>query len=154
MVVAFLRRCLTYPYLRRWDLARRVLRDGALILGQKRHMLRCLLRVSKQPSDRPRPRIQQCGAKPCMAACLQTRAILRRTESHYLLNRLFLDDLCVYVQHLTDADVAALCKHYRAAAGAVSKGDVGLDLERVERLARDGERARSIWQTIQQRLWL
>jgi hypothetical protein len=55
VVVAFVRRALTYPYLRRWDLARRVLRDVVLILqGGKRHILRCLLKVRGGPGHNGR----------------------------------------------------------------------------------------------------
>jgi hypothetical protein len=68
----------------------------------------------------------------------QARAILRRTESHYLLNRLFLDDYCVFVQQVGDDVLADLAKDYREAAAGLKKADVGLDLPRWEAMATQG----------------
>jgi protein SHQ1 len=48
VLVTFVRRCLTYPYLRRWDLAMRVVGDVGTILSKgRRAVLRCLLKVGR-----------------------------------------------------------------------------------------------------------
>ena len=68
----FLRRALIYPYLRRWDLGLTCLSDAASIFSLgRRGILRTLLGV---------------------------RSRLSAAEPGYLLNTLFIDDFCVWIQ--------------------------------------------------------
>lgn len=69
------------------------------------------------------------------------RRTLRRTEAHYLLNRIFLDDYCAFLQQRERAEpVLALLRAdlEGEAARMVGKGDVGLDLLGLEALVVDG----------------
>jgi len=91
-----LRRCIIYPYLRVWKLARKVLADVAkiLFLG-KRAILKCLL---------------------------QLRSTFEHTDTHYLLNKVFVDDYCVWVQNgLQHEQLQAFAKAYNAAKGSIEK---------------------------------
>jgi hypothetical protein len=68
---SFARRCLTFPFLRRWDLTCKAAVDCAALLDDSRWMLRALLKV------------QQC---------------LSQSQSAYLLNKLYVDDMCIFLQ--------------------------------------------------------
>ena len=77
VAVACVRRALVFPYLRRWDLACLCLGDTATVLmAGKRAALRCLLAVRRQLC-------RHGGDEASM---------------HYLLNTLWLDDYCVWLQ--------------------------------------------------------
>jgi protein SHQ1 len=67
-----LRRSLIYPYLRSWRFARKVMTDVAKVLYLGR---RCVLKV-----------------------LLSIRAVFEHTDTHYLLNKLFIDDYCLWLQ--------------------------------------------------------
>lgn len=103
-VTACMRRCLTYPYMRRWDLAQLVAMDAAtLLMRGRRYVLRSLLHVRK---------------------------VLAKEEHRYLLNVLFLNDYCVWIQALGgsgDAILAALGSQVSLASTSLSKeGTPGL----------------------------
>eukprot|EP00952_Eustigmatos_sp_NYUAD-ZCMA_P005011 21938-Eustigmatos_ZCMA.PRE.1 len=51
---------------------------------------------------------KMCGpySKRVEGCYFGVRKVLRRTETHYLLNRIFLDDYCVWVQHVEDETFA------------------------------------------------
>jgi protein SHQ1 len=116
-----LRRCMIYPYLRVWKLARKVLADVAriLFLG-KRAILKCLL---------------------------QLHALFEHTDTHYLLNKIYVADYCVWLQSsaLTDAALQSFAKLYNNAKGAVEKshdegkGLMGFFLPEIERWAAESE---------------
>mmetsp|Transcript_18180 Transcript_18180/g.22427 ORF Transcript_18180/g.22427 Transcript_18180/m.22427 type:complete len:183 (-) Transcript_18180:95-643(-) len=79
---AFIHRVLTYPYMRNCDIGLQVIKDVGEIFAQgKRTVLRCLL---------------------------QTHQIFNKSESMYLLNRLYVTDMCVWLQKLDDASVSKL----------------------------------------------
>ena len=122
VVRTFKRRVVTYPYLRVWALAEKCVEDvGGMLEGGRegrRVMLRCLLRM---------------------------RRVLRRTETHYLLNRLFLDDYCVLLQSAVgEVVVRELGEAWREGRGEggggvrVGKEEVGLGLVELERLLEGG----------------
>ncbi|KDO34147.1 hypothetical protein SPRG_19003 [Saprolegnia parasitica CBS 223.65] len=84
-----LRRMLTYPLLRQHSLALRVLDDVHDILARgKRVVLRCLLQIFD---------------------------ILAKSDQHYLLNTLFLDDYCVWIQRQSDTALLDLAQRHKAA---------------------------------------
>lgn len=109
------RRSLIYPYLRHWKLTRKVLTDvcKVLVLG-RRCVLKCLL---------------------------QLRGIFERTDSHYMLNKLFLDDYCVWVQQVGEDTLQRFAKRYNDAKNAFEgggdkgKGRVELNLTALEEWA-------------------
>ncbi|CAN0342822.1 unnamed protein product, partial [Laminaria digitata] len=73
------------------------------------------------------------AGKRCILRCLlQTYAILERGEVHYLLNKLFIEDYCVWIQKASEASLAAFAKRYAVAAASTTKSGVHLDLERIE----------------------
>jgi len=77
---ASLHRSLTFPYLRSWTLSTLALRDTSAVLKLgRRAVLKWLLRI---------------------------RGIFKRDEQRYLLNRLYLDDYCVWIQKISDATLA------------------------------------------------
>lgn len=80
------RRSLVYPYLRLWKLTRKVLTDvcKVLLLG-RRCVLKCLLQI---------------------------KAVFENTDTHYMLNKLFIDDYCVWIQHLNEASLQTFAKEY------------------------------------------
>lgn len=80
------RRSLVYPYIRRWDLTVRVLQDVYRILAQgKRFILKCLLRI---------------------------RDIFEHTETHYLLNKIFISDYCIWIQSVQSSSIEKFSKAY------------------------------------------
>ena len=70
--VACVRRMLCYPYIRRWDLAMLALSDCVMILLK--------------------------GRRTVLRALLAIRRIFKTEDARYLLNKLFMDDMCVWVQ--------------------------------------------------------
>lgn len=71
---SYTRRCLTYPYLRRWDLCCKAAVDCALLIKDTKWVLKCLLEL---------------------------RDLFQKKSNLYLLNRLYLDDMCVWIQRVT-----------------------------------------------------
>jgi len=122
VVRTFMRRVVTYPYLRIWALAESCVEDVSGMLREggrrgRRVMLRCLLRM---------------------------RRVFRRTETHYLLNRLFLDDYCVMLQSTVGQIVVQeLGEAWREGGQKgvrgvrVGKEEVGLGLVELERLLEE-----------------
>lgn len=106
------RRSLVYPYLRVWKLTRKVLTDvcKVLLLG-RRCVLKCLLQI---------------------------KAVFENTDTHYMLNKLFIDDYCVWIQQLNEASLQTFAKEYNNMKNEMEsgpnkgKGSVGLKLEELE----------------------
>ena len=111
------RRSLAYPYVRHWRLVRKVLADVAkvLYLG-KRCVLRCLL---------------------------QCRGLMEHTDSHYMLNKIFLDDYCVWLQGLRPEALRWLADEFNAAKGRLEgselagRAGLGLGLAELESWAAE-----------------
>eukprot|EP00903_Cladosiphon_okamuranus_P011174 g10546.t1 len=106
VALAGIRRSLIFPYLRVWELGALVTRDVRDILtAGKRCILRCLL---------------------------QTYAIMERGEVHYLLNKLFIEDYCVWIQKASEESLASFAERYAVAANSVTKAGACLELESIE----------------------
>ncbi|CAM9202900.1 unnamed protein product, partial [Choristocarpus tenellus] len=107
MMKACVRRSLIFPYLRVWDLSTLLVQDVAQILagGQRRVVLRCMLQVYR---------------------------IMEKSEVHYLLNKLFIEDYCVWLQKVSESTLASFATRYAQVVKYLRKGDLGLDLERLE----------------------
>jgi hypothetical protein len=101
------KRALIYPYLRIWKLIKKILVDVTkiLFLGQ-RCVLKCLL---------------------------QTHHIFEHTDTHYLLNKLYLDDYCMWIQTIekeySETRLKELGKECNKEKATLTKLDLGLDLE-------------------------
>jgi hypothetical protein len=105
------RRCLIYPYLRTWKLVKKVFVDVTkiLFLGQ-RCVLKCFLQIYR---------------------------IFEKTDNYYLLNKLFIDDYCVWLQFLrsnsTMSLLTELAKEYNSLKGSIAKSEMqGLNIEQIE----------------------
>ena len=95
-VLSNIRRCLCYPYMRCWSFAQLCLLDVETLLRK--------------------------GARPVLKMMLQAREIFAKSESRYLLNRLWLDDYCVWLQcGVDDAVLRQFAKEYRVARTSVGK---------------------------------
>lgn len=94
--------------MRVWPLAQRLLTDVTkiLILG-KRCVVRCLCRV---------------------------RDIFEHTDTHYILNKLYLDDYCVWIQSCTNDELHALGLQLKEYKKTLTKADVQLSLVEYEAL--------------------
>jgi protein SHQ1 len=103
------RRALIYPYIRHWKLASKVLGDVAkiMLLGK-----RCILR-----------------------ALLQIRTIFEVSETHYILNKLFIDDYCVWLQQQDSEIFESFGEQYNAAKSRIDKAHVDLPVLDLEKTA-------------------
>ena len=102
------RRSLCYPYLRVWKLTRKVFADvvKVLLIG-KRMVLRILLDVR--------------------------RTFEQGEQGHYLLNKVYMSDLCIWAQgeHMDDVFRGA-GRRLNEAKGKFSKEAVGFDIDQLE----------------------
>lgn len=105
--VALMRRTLAYPLYRSWALADRVRRDVLMIL--------C------------------CGRVGALKALLWLRRALRRSETFYFFNELYVDDYCTWLQHLADATF--VCFVNAALTVKVTRSDMGWQLDELEAAA-------------------
>jgi protein SHQ1 len=120
VIVACVRRILCYPYIRRWDLAMLALSDCVMILLK--------------------------GRRAVLRALLAIRRIFKKEDARYLLNKLFLDDLCVWAQaiksNLGDAVFVELGTSLSVVIQGLSKSSPGLshwNLETIEAKVIAGE---------------
>ena len=87
VLVTICKRSLIYPYIRHWKYTRKILADVAkvLYLG-KRCILKCFLALYR---------------------------IMEHSEQHYILNKLFITDYCVWIQNnLEDSTIAELANAF------------------------------------------
>lgn len=89
VVTSVCRRSMIYSYLRIWKVTRRVLADVAkiLFLG-KRCLLKCFLRLHH---------------------------LFEHTDQHYILNKLYISDYCVWLQRVDDQTLEKLAKEFNEA---------------------------------------
>lgn len=112
------KRMCTYPYLRHFRLVELVYRDVLAILKAGKHtLLRCFLSIYR---------------------------IFETSETKYLLNNLFLEDLCVWIPaHLTEAHLKALALEFEAALVGFGKHSLeDWNLLELEEEAKREEEAR------------
>jgi len=98
VICSLMRRVCIYPYLRNWKLGRKVLGDVARVLYLGRHsVLKCLLGL---------------------------RAVMEHTDTHYMLNKVLLDDYCTWVQSasLKAATLASFAEEFNTTKTAFEKG--------------------------------
>lgn len=119
-VINSIRRAMIYPYLRNYELALHCWNQVCLILKQKRHcVIRCLLEI---------------------------HSILKKSESHYLANLLFIDAYLAWMQrHVTEEQVSNVCHQLETLLNQVEEGRVigkdslGLNLAELERQLNEEE---------------
>ncbi|XP_063859181.1 protein SHQ1 homolog [Scylla paramamosain] len=107
VAVSSIRRSLTFPLVRNWLLAQQVLKDTAhvLSLGRKK-VLKCLFEI---------------------------RRFFSASEPRYILNQLYINDYCVWLQKVKENKFISLGDSLRKVR--VLKADVGLDLDDLETAA-------------------
>lgn len=132
-LLAATRRSLVYPLYRNWDLTRAVVQDvgAALRKGQ-------LLLPSSPVSLKCPPLIKLVSGRSAILHCLLDIRHIMNTggEFRYLFSQLYFDDYCLWIQSVDDGIIHRLRDDYDAAAQAMSKASMGLDLEVLETEAK------------------
>lgn len=106
-VVACIRRSLCFPLYRNWNLSCLVLED-----------LQCLFKA---------------GRKQLVKALLQVHQMLLESEPRYILNQLYIDDMCMWIQQVDEVVITSLCDALQSLS--VTKEDIGLDLVELDAAA-------------------
>ena len=103
-----LRRCLTYPLYRNFELCNKVLKDVTILF--------------------------KLGKRALLKALLEMQRLVGRHDTLYVLDRVWITDYCVWIQKASDKRIKSLASelnHYE-----VSKGDAGFELTEYEGLAQ------------------
>ncbi|KAG2529701.1 hypothetical protein JM18_002727 [Phytophthora kernoviae] len=107
VVRSTVRRMITFPFLRQYALALRCVREASEILKRgKRVVLRALLTLYR---------------------------IVEKSETQYLLNTLYIQDYCVWIQSVSDERLQRVSKELEAHIAAFKKDNTGWALEELER---------------------
>ncbi|KAF4127095.1 SHQ1 protein [Phytophthora infestans] len=107
VVRSTVRRMITFPFLRQYDLAMRCVREASEILKRgKRVVLRALLTLYR---------------------------IVEKSETQYLLNSLYIQDYCVWVQSVTDDRLRRVSAELDTHIASLKKSETGWALEELER---------------------
>lgn len=101
------RRILSFPFLRQYELAMHVLRETVALLKR--------------------------GKRVVLKALLELHRVVEKSETQYLLNTLYVQDYCVWVQSLQDAQLLGLSEQLAKHIDAFKKEDSGWALEEIER---------------------
>ena len=98
-VLSSVRRSLCYPYVRCWKFAQLVLNDVLMLL--------------------------RGGVRPLLKMMLRGREIFSKSESRYLLNNIWMDDYCVWLQCGEEMEkvLAEYSLEYEAACTELKKSD-------------------------------
>ncbi|KAG2790600.1 hypothetical protein PC129_g8343 [Phytophthora cactorum] len=107
VVRSTVRRMITFPFLRQYDLAMRSVREASEILKRgKRVVLRALLTLYR---------------------------IVEKSETQYLLNSLYIQDYCVWIQSVNDERLKSVSAELDTHISAFTKSETGWALEELER---------------------
>ncbi|KAK1944887.1 Protein SHQ1 [Phytophthora citrophthora] len=107
VVRSTVRRMITFPFLRQYDLALQCVREANEILKRgKRVLLRALLTLYR---------------------------IVEKSETQYLLNSLYIQDYCVWIQSVSDKRLQTVGAELEAHIAAFTKSETGWALEELER---------------------
>lgn len=108
-VINSARRSMIYPYCRNWKLCRKVLADVTKVfLCGRRTVLQCLLRIHR---------------------------IMRRTSTHYILNKLYILDFCLWVQALDSSIFEKFGQDYNSVKSTIGKNEIDLNIPAIEAAA-------------------
>ncbi|KAI9914875.1 hypothetical protein PsorP6_008013 [Peronosclerospora sorghi] len=107
VVRSSIRRMITFPFLRQYDLAQRSVREAIEILKR--------------------------GKRVVLLALLTLYRIVEKSETQYLLNSLYIQDYCVWIQSVTDERVLRISVELDALLRAFTKSKTGWALEELER---------------------
>ena len=73
------------------------------------------------------------GKRAVLKCLLFARTVFEHSGSHYLLNKLYVDDFCMWVQGLHSDALDRLARDVNGAKKRLRKVDVGFDLDELER---------------------
>lgn len=110
------RRILSFPFLRQYDLAMHVLKETAEIFKR--------------------------GKRVVLRALLELHRVVEKSETQYLLNTLYIQDYCVWIQSVTDEQLLVLSERLEKHISAFKKADSGWGLEDIERSLLEEEHAK------------
>nr|CCA23810.1 conserved hypothetical protein [Albugo laibachii Nc14] len=102
-----IRRAISYPFLRQYQLAERALSETHNLL--------------------------LCGKRVVLLAFLRIYRAFETSETHYLLNSIFIQDYCVWIQSIDDQTLAQFAQRFHKAMRDFNKNDTGWDLIEMER---------------------
>lgn len=105
-IISFIRRVLCFPFRRRYELAIECIKDCTkLLIRGKSFVLKCLIDI---------------------------KDIFDHDQEKYLLNKLFIDDYCVWIQKENDSSLVKLAEKIDFVLKNISKKDVGFNIEGLE----------------------
>ena len=104
MLISCMRRSLIYPYLRSYELSKMIVKDVIAIFQLGKHtVLQTLLKIYK---------------------------IYEKSETKYMINKLFIEDYCVWVQTINDDIIKGFAKEIQKVD--INKSKLDLELEYIE----------------------
>ena len=101
------RRSLIYPYIRNYKFACKILVD-----------------VSK---------LVILGKKSILKALINIHSIFESSETHYILNKIYLDDYCCWIQQINEETLINFGKAYNLEKSKLNKSVLGLSLDDIEK---------------------
>jgi len=110
LVITGIRRALSYPLFRHWDLAITTWRDVVLLL--------------------------RLGRAAIMKCLLSIMPAMNSTPGYYIFNQLYLTDYATWLQTVPESHMVSLASTIERVIEKVSKEDVELDLPELEEAAR------------------
>merc|ERR1719242_1920103 len=110
LVRSCVRRALTYPFLRHYDLATQVWKDVVLLLN--------------------------AGNIPVIQALLALSESFTETPGFYIFNQLYLSPYCTWLQTVPPSHLSSLASAISSSLDKLSKARLGLDLEELEHAAQ------------------
>ncbi|OWZ20941.1 hypothetical protein PHMEG_0004585 [Phytophthora megakarya] len=117
VVRSAIRRIITFPFLRQYDLALRCVREASEILKRgKRVVLRALLMLYR---------------------------IVEKSETQYLLNALYIQDYCVWIQSVNDEHLQHVSGELDNHIAVFSKSETGWALDELEHSLFEAEGAKN-----------
>ncbi|KAL3671404.1 hypothetical protein V7S43_003330 [Phytophthora oleae] len=107
VVRSTVRRMITFPFLRQYDLALQCVREANEILKR--------------------------GKRVVLQALLTLYRIVEKSETQYLLNSLYIQDYCVWIQSVSDERLQSVSAELEAQIAVMTKSETGWALEELER---------------------
>jgi len=83
------------------------------------------------------------GKIPMLKSLLKIKHLFERYEPRYLLNTLYVDDFCLYLQSVKDAEVSKIAQEIEASS--IIKQDLALNLEEIEKVAEEDLNEATKW---------
>eukprot|EP01041_Mallomonas_annulata_P000916 gene916-1779_t len=72
------------------------------------------------------------GKRTVLRALLHIHRLFSHTSTHYLLNKLYIDDYCIWIQNVSDGVCESIGNEYNKIKKNIKKGDLNLNLINIE----------------------